>query len=96
MGGGKGKGKGKGNAPASGKGKTPASYNTDRLRATDGTGVHGNVVCAPRLLPMSAVSTRMAPPPILCHYMYLGASLGVYPTPLLDDRSMGRGQCRGR
>ena len=32
----------KGSAPASGKGKTPV-YNADRLRATDGTGVHGNV-----------------------------------------------------
>ena len=49
-GGGKGKGKGKGSAPVSGKGSAPASakgktpvYNTDRLRATDGTGVHGNV-----------------------------------------------------
>ena len=49
-GGGKGKGKGKGSAPASGKGsasapgkgKTPV-FSADRLRATDGTGVHGNV-----------------------------------------------------
>lgn len=49
-GGGKGKGKGKGSAPASGKGSAPASgkgktpvFSADRLRATDGTGVHGHV-----------------------------------------------------
>ena len=42
-GGGKGKGKGKGLAPTAGKGKGTPSHSVDRLRATDGTGIHGTV-----------------------------------------------------
>ena len=42
-GGGKGKGKGKGFAPTAGKGKETPFHSVDRLRATDGTGVHGTV-----------------------------------------------------
>ena len=42
-GGGKGKGKGKGFAPTAGKGKGTPFHSVDRLRATDGTGVHGTV-----------------------------------------------------
>ena len=61
-GGGKGKGKGKGFAPTAGKGKGTPFHSVDRLRATDGTGVHGTV--RPTNPPMSAVSMRMAPAPI--------------------------------
>ena len=42
-GGGTGKGKGKGLAPTAGKGKGTPSHSVDRLRATDGTGIHGTV-----------------------------------------------------